>query len=254
MILEFGAGSIYATPNAGNLAANPTPIRLLLQEVSIDFKGDLKKLYAQSQLPIATARGKIDVTGKAKIVSYEPDPINQLFWGQSIAAGIIIPVDQELHVVPNTSPFSIAVTNGATFEQDKGVSYASGPNAGAMLLASNVAPTATLSYQVSNTTNGTYLFNSADNGVSVLISYTYSNSTRGKTITLTNQLMGYAPSVAVDVFNIFRNKVYGIRLNACVFGSWSIPSKLEDFWMSDVTFDAVVDASNTLGKIFTDIA
>src|ERR1700677_1283108 len=95
-VIEFGTGLVYAVPNAGNLPVNPSPVRLLLQEVTVEFKGDLKKLYTQSQLPIATARGKIDVTGKAKIVDYDPDPINQLFWAQSIAAGIQIPVDQEL--------------------------------------------------------------------------------------------------------------------------------------------------------------
>jgi hypothetical protein len=243
---------LYGTPNAGNLATNPTPIRLLLQDTTIDFKGDLKKLYAQSQFPISSARGKIDVTGKTKIVSFEPDPINQLFWGQTAAAGMILPVDQELHVVPNTSPFSITVTNGATFDQDKGVSYSSGPNAGQLLLAVTAAPSVSVTYQVSNAANGTYLFNSTDNGVSVLISYTYSNSTRGKTITLTNQLMGYAPVVAMDLWNTFRNKVYGIRLNACTLGGWSIPTKLEDYWMADVSFECNVDASNTLGRIYAD--
>jgi hypothetical protein len=248
-VIEFGSGLLYGTPNAGNLPTNPTPIRLLLQEVSIDFKGDLKKLYTQSQLPIATARGKIDVTGKAKIVNFDPDPINQLFWAQSIATGIEIPVDQEADTIPSVSTFTITVTNGATFAVDHGVSFTTGSRSGQLLLNVASAP-ATGQYQVN--ASGTYTFAAVDNSLGVAISYTYTNATRGKTITLTNQLMGYAPIVQMDLFANFRNKVLGIRLNACTLGSWSYPSKLEDFWMADVAFDANTDNSNNLGKIFAD--
>ena len=253
-VIEFGTGLLYATPNAGNLPTNPTPIRLLLQEVQIDFKGDLKKLYTQYQFPIATARGKIDVAGKAKIVNYDPDPINQLFWAQSIAAGIEIPVDLEVHAIPAASPFTVFVTSNATFAVDHGVSYNSGALSGAVMLnVSPAFPSATGQYTV-NTTSGLYQFALVDNNVSVAISYTYSNVSRGKTITLANQVMGYAPVCAVDVWANFRNKILGIRLNACTFGSWTYPSKLEDFWVSDVAFDANLDNSNNLGKIFGDVA
>ena len=35
-------------------------------------------------------------------------------------------------------------------------------------------------------------------------------------------------------------------------GSISIPTKQEDFWISDLEFDAGVDATNVLGKWFAD--
>lgn len=249
-VLEFGTGLLYGTPNAGNLPVNPTPIRLLLQEVAIEFKADLKKLWTQSQLPIATARGKIDVSGKAKIVNYDPDPINQLFWAQSIAAGIVLPVDRELRSIPAVSTFTITVTNGATFDQDNGVTFTTGNSAGAVLLKVASAPT-TGQYTV-NSTSGLYTFAAVDNSLGVAISYTYSNATRGKTITLTNQVMGFAPVCSIDCWANFRNKILGIRLNACTLGSWTYPSKLEDFWVSDVAFEANTDAADSLGKIFAD--
>jgi len=252
-VLEFGTGLLYGTPNAGNLPTNPTPIRLLLQEVSVEFKGDLKKLWTQSQLPIATARGKIEVLGKAKIVNYDPDPINQLFWAQTIAAGMTLFVDRELQTTANVALPNVTVTNGATFDQDNGVQFTNGPNAGAVLLKVTGVPT-TGQYRIVNATSGIYGFATADNSLGVAISYTYTNATRGKTITLTNQIMGYAPVCAMDVWNNFRGKVLGIRLNACTLGQWTYPSKLEDFWVSDITFDANTDASDSLGKIFADIA
>lgn len=249
-VLEFGTGLLYGEPTGGNLPVNPTPIRLLLQEVSIEFKGDLKKLWTQYQMPIATARGKIDVTGKAKIVNYDPDPINQLFWAQNIAVGMVIPVDSEVQIL-NASSNSFTVTNGATFDTDNGVVYASGTKAGEVLLRITGTPNAG-QYTV-NTTTGFYQLNSADNSTTFQVSYTYSNSTRGKTISLTNQTMGYAPTCRMDMWGTFRNKILGIRLNAATLGQWTYPSKLEDFWVSDITFDANTDASNNLGKIFADV-
>lgn len=246
-VLEFGTGLLYAVPTSGNLPVDPTPIRLLLQEVSVEFKGDLKKLYTQSQFPIATARGKVDVTGKAKIVNYDPDPINQLFFAQSIAAGIEVVVDREQATLSSTS---YTVANGATFGQDNGVAYVNGSAAGAVFLRVTSGPNVS-QYSV-NTTSGVYTFAAGDNANAVAISYTYTNATRGKTITLINQLMGYAPVARVDVWNNFRGKILGIRLNACTFGQWTYPSKLEDFWVSDITFDANTDASDSLGKIFAD--
>lgn len=225
-VLEFGTGVLYGTPNAGNLPTNPTPIRLLLQENSIEFKGDLKKLWTQSQFPIAKARGKVDVTGKAKIVNFDPDPINQLFFAQNIAAGMVIPVDRELAAIPSVSTFTITVSHGANFDQDNGVQFTNGSAAGALLIKVASGPT-TGQYTV-NTTTGVYTFAAADNSLGVAISYTYTNSTRGKTITLTNQLMGYAPEIAMDFWNTFRNKILGIRLNSVIIGQWTFPSKLED--------------------------
>ena len=246
-VLQFGTGLLYGTPNAGNLAVNPTPIRLLLQEVSIDFKADLKKLWTQGQFPIAKARAKVEVSGKAKIVNFDPDPMNQLFFAQAVAAGMIVPIDREIAPVSGTT---ITVLKSANFEQDNGVQYTNGSSAGATLIKVASAP-AQGEYSV-NATTGVYTFNVADNNIGMAISYTYTNTSRGKTITLNNQLMGYAPEIAMDVWNNFRNKVLGIRLYSCVVGSWTFPSKLDDFWISDIAFDASTDASDSLGKIFAD--
>jgi hypothetical protein len=70
--VQFGSGVVFGKPVAGNQATNPTPYRLgVVQEASVDFKGDLKKLYGQKQFPVATARGKIDIEGKAKLAVFD---------------------------------------------------------------------------------------------------------------------------------------------------------------------------------------
>lgn len=225
-VLEFGTGVLYgqASSTLGNAPANPTPIQLLLQEVSIEFKADLKKIWTQYQFPLATARGKIQVNGKAKIADYSPVPIQQLFWAQNIAAGMSVFVNNEAWTVNVTNSYTVNVVNKANFELDNGVQFTSGNAAGAYLL--NVAGVP-VSGQY-NVTSGIYGFATADSGNGVNISYTYTNSTRGQTITLTSQLMGYAPVCRMDFWNSFRNKVLGLRLNAATLGQWTYPSKLED--------------------------
>ena len=54
------------------------------------------------------------------------------------------------------------------------------------------------------------------------------------------------------MYNTFRGKQIAIQLNACTMGQLSIPSKQEDFWISDFDMEANVDASNTLGYIYAD--
>ena len=252
MNIQFGTGVLYGLPNAGNTAANPTPYQLgILQEMSVDFKADLKKLYGQSQFPVAKARGKIDVTAKGKIAVLDPGLLNQLYFGQGQTTGMTIMAVNEAATIGSGSPpvYTYQVANNTTFETDYGVTNAL---TGAQL--ENVSGTPASGQYSVNLATGTYTFAAADAGIGVLISYTYSSSTRGATITLTNQLMGYAPEFRAFLFNSFQSKLFGLELYSCTMGSVSIPTKQEDFWMSDIDFDAGVDASGTLGKIYADLS
>jgi hypothetical protein len=79
---QFGSGVLSGIPNGGNLPANPTPMQFgILQEVQVEFKADLKKLFGTSQLPLAKARGKVNVTAKGKIGSLDPLFFSQLYFG-----------------------------------------------------------------------------------------------------------------------------------------------------------------------------
>jgi hypothetical protein len=114
---QFGSGVLTAIPNAGNLAANPTPMQFgLLQEVQIEIKGDTKELYDNLQIPAAIARGKIKVTGKGKMASLDPMFFSQLYFGLPTTAGVLRPVYNELR----TAAASIT-TNNAAATADLGV-------------------------------------------------------------------------------------------------------------------------------------
>ena len=244
---QFGAGVLIATPTAGNLAPNPTPTQLgTMQNASVEFKADLKKLMGQNQFAVATARGKVDVTGKASVALFDPNMMNQLFFGQSQAPGVNRMNLNESHTLAAGTAATITVINAAKFTADYGVI-----NAATSLNMAKV-PTAPAVGQYSASSAGVYTFNSAETATNPLISYLATDSANGTTITLENQLMGYAPQCGLFLYNLFRNKMFGIQLNNATFGQISIPTKQEDFWMMDVTFDCSCDASNILGYIYAD--
>lgn len=243
--VQFGSGVLFQRPMAGNQAANPTPYRVgILQECSIDFKGDHKKLFGQKQFAVATARGKIEIDGKAKLAIFDAGFLSQLYFGQNASAGITKIADQEGPTAIPTTPFQITVANSAQFVQDYGVQFADGTQ----LTKVASAPAAG---QYSNTA-GVYTFASADNvsAKTVLISYSYTVAATGKTLTINNQLMGFAPEFEAFLYNNFRSQFFGVKLNDCTMIHVSVPTKQEDFWLVDISFAANADASDVVGAFY----
>lgn len=248
---QFGSGVLYGIPNAGNLAPNPTPMQFgLLQEVQCEIKADLKKLYGTGQMPLAKARGKINISLKGKIASLDPLFYSQLYFGQATTSGVNRPVFNEAEAA------SSSVTPAqSTANKDLGV-----------LNASTLVPLQDITsgtpatgqykftpYSSTGPTNASYVFAAADvsAGMQVLLNYTWPD-TAGSTLSVTNQLMGYAPEFQALLYNNFRNKMFGLLLYSCVMGSLSIPTKQEDFWVSDFDMDASCDASGKLLDIISD--
>lgn len=246
---QFGSGVFFGVPNAGNLATNPTPMQFgILQEVSVEFKADLKKLFGQKQFPVAKARGKIDVTAKGKIASLDPLFFSQLYFGQATSTGVNRPVFNESHT-PSTS-VAPAQTTAAT---DLGV--INGDTGVAMTKVASGTPTAGqykfTPYSSTGPTDAAYVFASGETASKVLINYQWPD-TSGFTLEIANQLMGYAPEFMALLYNDFRSNLFALQLNSCILGSLTIPTKQEDFWISDFDLDASTDASDVLGYIYAD--
>lgn len=142
---QFGSGVLTAIPNAGNLAANPTPMAFgLLQEIQIEIKGDTKELYDNLQIPAAIARGKIKVTGKGKMASLDPMFFSQLYFGLPTAQGVNRPVYNEFHA----AAASVAPNNvGAITDLGVIVTAGTGFSVGTQLTNSGVAAPATGQYK-----------------------------------------------------------------------------------------------------------
>ena len=235
---------------AGNLPTNPTPFKFgVLQEVTVDFKADLKKLFGQYQMAVATARGKLDVTIKGKIAVYDPLMLNQLYFAQVATSGVSMIVDGEAETINSTTNTATVantpiLTDWGVLDATTGEAFTCMPNTAAVVATSQYYP---------NITTGVYTFSGADGAVSraVTISYTYTVAA-GSTITLANQLMGYAPELSMLLYNHFRGKYLALELNDVTLGSINLPSKLEDFWIADFDGSANADASNVIGKLMMD--
>src|SRR6266446_8279019 len=121
MQFGFGTGVMFAVRND---IANQTPVRFgAMQEVTVDFAGDTKMLYSQSQYPIDVARGKVKIDCKAKVAQISAALFNTIFWGGTIAAGQTLIAYAESHTVPGTTPFSVVAVKLKKKKDDMGAVY-----------------------------------------------------------------------------------------------------------------------------------
>ena len=242
----FGAGSFWGIAAGGS---NPTPNRFgALQSASVDFKATTKSLFGSYQLPLAVGRGTMSVEGKAQAGQFQGRILSDLFFGISKSVGQTLIADGEMDTVPSATPYTVTVANagsaGANFGIDLGVKYA---ETGLPLtcVASNPAQG---QYAVSA---GTYTFAAADEGAGIAISYTYtpSTNTTGESVTMTNPLIGTAPTFKSVVSQTYSGERVTLTLNRCVSSTYTFATKLEDFNIPEFDFSAFVDPSNTLGVI-----
>jgi hypothetical protein len=114
----FGTGQLFASNVGGG-----SPLRIgALQDVSVEFSGDIKQLFGQYQFALAVARGKTKIEGKFGTGNIDVAAFNSLFF--QTTAGVVTGQKKqainEAGVIPAT-PFKITVANGATFFRDLGV-------------------------------------------------------------------------------------------------------------------------------------
>ena len=98
----------------------------------------------------------------------------------------------------------------------------------------------------------TYMFYSADAGKAVQITYNYSAASTGHSLTVSNQLMGSAPTFQCNLIDTY-NGASGLQqvnlvLYACVAQKLSMPLKADDFLMNQLEFSAMANAA---GNVFT---
>lgn len=240
---SFGSGVVFGR-RTGSSFPTPTPVRFgALQDVSIDISFTTKELYGQYQFPLAIGRGTAKVTGKAKWGQFDALAFNDLFFGNAAAptAGETVTSVQEAQTVASNT---VTVThNGAI--TDLGVLIAS---SGQVLTRVASAPSGTGNYSVNEST-GVYTFNSANNAVAVQVSYSYTDSGNGYTVSIANQLLGSSPQFQLVLAETFNSNKLNLVLNACMSNKLSLATKLEDFTVPEFDFQAFADSSNNIGSI-----
>jgi len=81
----------------------------------------------------------------------------------------------------------------------------------------------------------------------VYINYQYTaTSTVAKKSTLTNPLLGYAPSFKADIYLPYNGKSMIWTLNNCVANKIGMATKLDDFLIPEFGFDAFADATGNV--------
>jgi hypothetical protein len=139
---------------------------------------------------------------------------------------------------------SITVQNAGDFIQDMGVYFA----ATGQLLTPVASNPAQGEYSASG---GIYIFNAADAGLGVYISYTYSTS-GGVKLAVVNLRMGVGPSFQITLTNPFDGRQGTFTFPNCMAGKLSLPTKQDDFTIAEMDFSAAGDIAGNICSINLD--
>jgi hypothetical protein len=237
----FGTGQLFATPVGGG-----APLRFgALQDVSVDFNGDIKQLFGQYQYALDTARGKTKIEWKASTGNIDVEAFNQLFFGETVDAGNqLLQVINEAATIPAT-PFEVTVAHAADFVMDLGVYSAT---TGLPLQQVASAPT-TGQYSVSAA--GVYTFAAADTTLPMLFNYLWEDAAAGGSIDLSNQLMGTTPKFQLVLSQVYDAKTFTLLLYSNVAEKLSLPLKQDDYLIAEMSGQAMADAANRVARITT---
>ncbi|CAN5950499.1 unnamed protein product [Sphagnum jensenii] len=245
MQLIFGIGALWGTRN--DITGVGPDQFAVLQDNSIDFSFEIKELYSQLGWPIDIARGKGKITGKAKMARVFSALYADLFFGATSVTGETNVSENESYTLAATT---LSVANASTFVADLGVYY----NAQGNKRFSYVTGALSATGQYSTGSNGAYTFYTGDIGASIAVSYVYTD-TGGKSITITNNFMGYTPTF-IGTFYQSRATQGGsgqltLRLNECVSSHLTIPSRIDDYAIPDFDFQAFSAGNNVVGVLST---
>jgi hypothetical protein len=240
MQLSFGAGFSFGIRSD---VANSTPVPIgIMQDIAVNFSGDLKPLYGGSVFAIAFARGKMKIEGKAKFARMNGRIINDLFLGQAMTTGQVLTALGEAQSVPSATPWTVTAANAATFQADLGVFY----NATQMPLTKVASAPTVGQYSVSAV--GVYTFATADASAAMLLNYTYT-ATTGQTIAITQQSMGAVPLFKNVFTTSYQGKVLTLTLNNCASSKFNFGTKLDDWTIPELDFEAGADLFGNVGTL-----
>lgn len=254
MSYNFGSGFVFVEQlydNLGNLIPvnQRTPLIVgTVQEANIDFSSDAKELFgSDSQFAKAVARGKMSISGKIKFGAITGDSIAALFFGNAMDNGKYGIFFDNVGTVIETSPIVIAPPYAGSFASAKAVFYKNSKS-----LKRVPSTPAVGQYSVDEST-GTYTFATGEAGNVVYICYSYTAvSTLSRKTTIKAVAMGLTPSFRLDLYTRFDGKDTVLSFNKCISKKFSFNTKMDDFTLPEVDFNAVQDENGEVMEIGTD--
>lgn len=238
----FGTGQLFAMPVGGG-----APLRFgALQDVNVDFSGDIKELYGQYQFALDVARGKTKVEWKASSGNIDAQAFNTIFFGQTVATGNeLLQIFNEAATVPAMATYIVTVAGAANFIMDLGVYFAT---SGLPLKQVASAPAAG-QYTVS--VAGVYTFNVAQASAGVLINYLKESAATGGSLAISNNLMGNTPKFQLVLSQVYNAQTFSLILYNNVAEKLTLPIKQDAHMMLDLSGRAFADAANRVARITT---
>ena len=214
MYFQFGSGDLYLNPNAGNLAANPTPVRpFTIQDVKIESKGKIESLRGSMQYPDDTATGDKDGTFEFSMGRVDYFLMNQIVNADVVAVGGSrwqwIPLRLRL---PSPRHFRQLVRLRKTLALH---GLRPGQRSHSRMKLATGTPT-TGEYTEAL---GVYTFAAADvtTGGTVSIACAYAQTTIGATYQVNNQSQGYGPAFEAFIVDKYQGVTStGAQVYSCV--------------------------------------
>ena len=235
----FGSGVLIGTDSNG-VSVNFG----LAQEITVSIAQTLKPLYGQNNFPVAIGAGTRKVSGKAKLASLSGPAMGRLFFGSAPTTGTTQTIFGEVGTVPAVSTYIVTVANSVNWTNDQGVLYAltglalkkvaSGPTVGQYSVAA-----------------GVYTFAAADASAPVLISYQYTAAAVGQSIAVNTAIIGPNINFSANLFAFDSNtgKQFSMYLYNCVMEKLDFGTKMEDFVMPEMDFQAYANAAGQVAKL-----
>lgn len=231
---HFGAGELVLT------VQGKTPITVAtLQGIDVDISGSTKELMGSRQFAEAVQRTGTKISGKIQSGRFDHRVVTELFFGsadEDVTTGLLVPVERPVTI--DAAQLSTEAVAG--FDMDLGVRDAA---TGGSFKRVAEAPAAG-EYSVSAT--GAYTFAAADANRKVVTKFVKVDATRGTTTTITNQLMGDAPTfelISYDTKGLF------LHLFSVQFNKLSLSRKNEDFLIPNLEWGAFADDVRGIGRM-----
>ena len=242
-MFEFGLGSLFSVNSDGTSVEFGT-----LQECSFSFTFDKKELYGRKQIAVKVARGKGKAEGKAGFADIKAAALNQILGG-TVSTGQLKVAEPVLATIPAVTPFTISITapDSGTIGKILAVyDVSDSTEKTAMTKVTGTPATGEYSFA-----SGTLTFADADAGKKIQYVYDYTITT-GKTITLTNNNMGTAPTFQIEMYSVLDDKNVTLLLNACTTNKLDLNFKQEDYLIPAFDFSAFADSSDIIGYLYLD--
>ncbi len=231
--INFGSGRLFLHDGTNAVEVG------VLKDVSVDFASTQKELRGNRTYALAIATSNQKISGKASSGIFSGKLIASILGGTAAAGSRRVQTDAK------TAAASVSITppNSGTFYKDLGVEDANGvpmkykasaPAVGEYSLTGGVAP---------------YVFNAAQTGT-LQISYSYTLASTGNTLAISNGIQAAPTTYEIHLDESYGGQNFGLRLFACVVPNVSFGAKAEDFTDTNIEFEAVSTATNTVGELY----